>query len=290
MTRTPTRTLHIHLWSSPEVRAERSVLTGRVFPELRRRAEARGIELSFAGSDPATCDILVALAPDSCSPFPSSRSRIDLVYSPGEDPDLLAQRAFEDLWTAVTHERRREIFRSPAPVPPERRRSRWPAAAVLAGLFGVTALVLYLESPAPGGSRRVVKLSRASEVAPAVAEALPPPPENWKSWRDGARACGLGFSDLERIAKVARSAGRPGVEIGHGTDRPVALGLRQRLTAGGERAFVLPKAEEGKPLCSVWIGPLQSPQVAEELARRVSSAYGVDARAGWLPDIEKLGR
>ncbi|HYG61655.1 MAG TPA: SPOR domain-containing protein, partial [Thermoanaerobaculia bacterium] len=140
-----------------------------------------------------------------------------------------------------------------------------------------------------GGPRQVVKLSRPPGEEAAGAEALPPPPENWESWRDGARACGLGFSDLERIAKVVRSAGRPAVEVGPGADRPAALGLRQRLAAGGERVVVIPTAKKGKPACSVWIGPLASPQVAQEMAQRVSAAYGVDARAGYLPDVEKLG-
>ncbi|HYG61773.1 MAG TPA: hypothetical protein VEL74_04275, partial [Thermoanaerobaculia bacterium] len=110
--------IRIHLWSVPETRQERALVAGRVFPELRRRAEAREIGVSYVGHEPTACDILVALVSDDRPPFPPSPSRIDLVYSRGEDPDLLAQRVFEDLWTAVTHERRREIFQPPAPVPP----------------------------------------------------------------------------------------------------------------------------------------------------------------------------
>jgi hypothetical protein len=166
------------------------------------------------------------------------------------------------------------------------------AAGLIALLFVMRGCGLVGSSTAE--STELIHLSRPPGAEPSAGSAsadskLPAPPPNWKSWRDGARACGLAFSDLERIARSARSAGQPAVEVlpADGERQP---GLRQRLADGGEKAFIMPVTGEGKAACAVWIGPLGSTGEAEEVARRVSSTYGVEARPGGLPDIDALGR
>jgi hypothetical protein len=172
-------------------------------------------------------------------------------------------------------------------------------AYVLGAVLAVLIALLFLVRGCGLGSSTAESTELIHLIRPPGAESpassssadpnLPAPPPNWKSWRDGARACGLAFSDLERIARTARSAGKPAVEVlpADGERQP---SLRQRLADGGEKAFIMPVSGEGRPACTVWIGPLGSNGEAEELARRVSSTYGVEARAGGLPDIDALGR
>lgn len=168
--------------------------------------------------------------------------------------------------------------------------------AVFAVLLGLLLLVRgcgLLES-STAESTELIHLTRPPGAEPSAGSSsaeskLPAPPPNWKSWREGARACGLAFSDLERIARTARAAGKPAVEVlpGDGERQP---GLRQRLADGGEKAFIMPVTGDGRSACTVWIGPLGSNGEAEEVALRISTTYGVEARPGGLPDIDALGR